>query len=425
MLTLTVRGVAQSVYSLSVEQLFELGITHSLTVQSSRLRMDMAGSSLADIKSERLPTLTIGVVGGYVGNPIIFERGLSHSTSVNTPDWNQNYNVELIHPLYQGGKIRKTIERAALQRQMEEFYVERDVSEIKLFLMGKYLELLRLYKQQEVIETSIAQASQQLHDIQVMQRNGMVTLSDVLRSELQLSNYRLILTETKNDITILSTQLDIALGLDEQLILLPDSTLLEESNVIQSYNNYVDMAYSNYPELKISRSSVEVAQKENQIVQSDYLPQVAVKASNVLARPTTLGGSSHDWYNDNWNVGLTLSYDLSSLYHNRQKVNLSKQAIELQNIELRRTKQDIINNVKSYYVKHNESMERIKMLTVSVEQSNENYRIVRNKYQNHIAILTDLLDAGSLQLESQLQLTTAKINAVYTYYQLLRSSGNL
>lgn len=425
MLTLTVRGVAQSVYSLSVEQLFELGITHSLTVQSSRLRMDMAGSSLADIKSERLPTLTIGVVGGYVGNPTIFERGLSHSTSVNTPGWNQNYNVELIHPLYQGGKIRKTIERAALQRQMEEFYVERDVSEIKLFLMGKYLELLRLYKQQEVIETSIAQAGQQLHDIQVMQRNGMVTLSDVLRSELQLSNYRLILTETKNDIIILSTQLDIALGLDEQLILLPDSTLLEESNVIQSYNNYVDMAYSNYPELKISRSSVEVAQKENQIVQSDYLPQVAVKASNVLARPTTLGGSSHDWYNDNWNVGLTLSYNLSSLYHNRQKVNLSKQAIELQNIELRRTKQDIINNVKSYYVKHNESMERIKMLTVSVEQSNENYRIVRNKYQNHIAILTDLLDAGSLQLESQLQLTTAKINAVYTYYQLLRSSGNL
>ena len=64
-------------------------------------------------------------------------------------------------------------------------------------------------------------------------------------------------------------------------------------------------------------------------------------------------------------------------------------------------------------------------LELSVRQAEENYRIMRNRYMNQLAILTDLLDADNLRLNAELQLTTARTRVVYTYYELQRAAGTL
>lgn len=410
---------------LSVDSLFELGVAHSLQVAGSRIQAGIATSDLADKTAERLPEINVGLVGGYIGEPTIFKQGLSQPVHPDMPDWSQNYSIELIQPIYQGGRMKYAIRKADLQKQMAELYVQRDIAAIKLLLIGKYLDLIGLYKQEEVIGHSLAEAQTRLHDIRVMEKNGMTTGSDVLRSELQLSTYELSLKSTRNDILLLSQELDMALGLDEALILIPDHALLRCADTIGSYDRYIETAYRQYPELKIAQTSTEVAQQERMMVRANYLPKLSLKAGNIMARPITSTSPAQNLYANNWNIGFTLSYSLSSLYHNRYKMNRAQQTIRFQEVEQQRTMQTIRTEVKSAFIRHNESLERIKTLTISVEQADENYRIVLNKYQHHIAILTDLLDASTLQLEAQLQLTTARTHAVYTYYQLLRSSGEL
>lgn len=408
---------------LSVDSLFALGIENSLKIQSSRIDVTIADQDIADKKSYRLPDINIGVIGGYVGNPVIFGNGSSKQTDI--PSWSQNYNVNLAEPIYQGGKIKNAIDRASLQKEIAKLNVEYDVAEVKLLLINRYLELMRLYKQKEVIEKSISQSESRLHDIREMSKNGMITNSDVLRSELQLSNYRLALSQAENDIVIISQELDIALGLDENLTLIPENNLLESPNTLLSYDRYIEMAYDNYPELKISRSYVLLAKKDIQLVKSDYLPTLSMKAGNILARPITSTSPAQDLYANNWNISLSLSYNISSLYRNKWKMGIAKETLRQQDLSVENTMQGIRRNVKTSFIKHREALERIETLTISVKQAAENYRIVLNKYKNHLAILTDLLDASSVQLEAELLLTTAKTNAVYTYYQLLRSSGNL
>ena len=58
-------------------------------------------------------------------------------------------------------------------------------------------------------------------------------------------------------------------------------------------------------------------------------------------------------------------------------------------------------------------------------QADENYRIVHNRYLNQLSILTDLLDASRVRLEAQMQLTAARAEVIYTYYQLLQTCGSL
>ena len=55
----------------------------------------------------------------------------------------------------------------------------------------------------------------------------------------------------------------------------------------------------------------------------------------------------------------------------------------------------------------------------------ENYRIMQNRYLNQLAILTDLLDANSVRLNAELQLTSARTQVIYTYYQLQHACGRL
>ena len=88
-------------------------------------------------------------------------------------------------------------------------------------------------------------------------------------------------------------------------------------------------------------------------------------------------------------------------------------------------KQHIRMTVRNAYLKHREALARVDALKLSAKQAEENYRIMRNRYLNQLAILTDLLDADNLRLDAELQLTTARTQVVYTYYELLRAIGEL
>lgn len=168
-----------------------------------------------------------------------------------------------------------------------------------------------------------------------------------------------------------------------------------------------------------------MAQNNLKLTKADYLPTLSLQASNTLARPIPNVSPAQDLYLNAWGVTLNLSYHISSFFDKKHNTSAAKSQIYLQELAQEEQRQNIRTDVKSAFVKHNEALDRIKALEKSVEQSKENYRIVKNKYFNQLAILTDLLDANTVQLNTELQLTAAKTNAIYTYYQLQKVSGNL
>ena len=87
--------------------------------------------------------------------------------------------------------------------------------------------------------------------------------------------------------------------------------------------------------------------------------------------------------------------------------------------------QRIRMDVRTAFLRHQEALQRVEALQLSVRQAQENYRIMQNRYLNQLAILTDLLDANSVRLNVELQLVTAHTRVIYTYYQLQKACGRL
>jgi outer membrane protein len=61
----------------------------------------------------------------------------------------------------------------------------------------------------------------------------------------------------------------------------------------------------------------------------------------------------------------------------------------------------------------------------SVVQTIENFRIVKDKYDNGLVDTNDLLEANLQDLTAQINQAYAKANVVLKYYELLNATGQL
>lgn len=408
---------------LNVDQLFEQATRQHLQLAADRLKEQMAEERTRTARSARLPEISIGLRGGFLGQPVVWKNGLSHPTHPESPDWQQNYAIEFSQPIYQGGKIKYGIRQADLQQEIARLQTATDQEDIKLAMLQQYLSLFSLYKQHIVLRRNIEESERRLKDIRRMKDEGIITNNDVLRSEMQLTDDRLAVTETENDIRIVSQQLDILLGLDEHLLLLPDTALLSRECNTGLYADYIEQAEQTDPSMLLLRKQTELAENSIRLTRAEQLPQVSLTASNTLARPVSR--TLADMYNNSWNIGLSFSYPLSALYRNKHKLKEAQQNVLLMRNAEQQKAQSIRMTIQKALLKHREATERVEALKLSVRQAEENYRIMRNRYMNQLAILTDLLDADNLRLNAELQLTTARTQVVYTYYELQRAVGAL
>lgn len=408
---------------LTIREVFERASQEHLQLAADRLKEQMAREQTKTARAEQFPELTLGLRGGFLGQPVVWQNGLSNATRPESPDWQQNYAVDFTQPLYQGGKIRYTIRKADLQHELAQLQTDADLSEIKLTLLEQYLNLFSLYKQNIVLIRNIEESERRLKDIRRMKEEGIITNNDVLRSEMQLTEDRLAVTETQNNIQIVSQRLDLLLGLDEQLLLKPDTALLEQECPMLHYNDYIELAMQHNPSIRLLRKQTELAENEIRLTRSAQLPKLNLTASNTLARP--ISRTMADLYNNSWNIGLSFSYSLSALYKNPHRIKEAQQNVVLMQNAEAQEQQRIRMNIRTALLKHQEATERVEALKLSVKQAEENYRIMYNRYMNQLAILTDLLDADNLRLNAELKLTTARTQAIYTFYELQKATGNL
>lgn len=74
---------------------------------------------------------------------------------------------------------------------------------------------------------------------------------------------------------------------------------------------------------------------------------------------------------------------------------------------------------------YNFAVKQNRVYTEAVEQSAENYRIVKDKYDNGLSDTNDLLEADVAQLQAKLNETFSRADITQRFYELLNASGKL
>jgi len=327
-------------------------------------------------------------------------------------------------PLYYGGVINNQIDKQKLMVSMQESAAKMTETEIKQTITTQFFNLEKLYKEIEITKQNIVNTDIRIRQLESRVSNGQNLKSDLLRTELQKSNFEVAVFRSSNSIELISNYLDILIGLPTDTKLKPvlDGILIPKKEV--SLEESLSEAYQNRYEIKRSETNVKIAESSLDITKSGFKPYIN---ANLLFN--TQYPAQWPNYTDNilnyWAAGISLSWEISSFYNIKHRASADKLQIDKSNIALAVTKDQINQDVKGAYIRFTESVRNITTFKKDVDLALSNYKIVKSRYDNDFAVISDIVDA-ELQLNgAKISLNNANIDAIIQYYSLQYAMGKL
>ena len=415
---------SQQIKQMTAAEIAELAVQNHQQLKVSAQNIDIAHQNINVAKLQKLPTITASTSQFYLGDAVAIDKDFSNSTNIPMPHYGSSYAVQATQLIFKGGLVNKSIEMAGLREQLSELDLEKNKQDVKFLVISNYLDVYKVINQQEVFQNNKKLAQERLKNIQKFYQQGMVTRNEVIRGELAIKNLdQGILTLTNNK-KILNYNLSLALGLPSDTEIVPTENLEnKESGIGMDY--YMNMAHDSNPALKSARKNIDIADKNIEIIKTDNMPTVAGFGGYTLQRPITTRNPVLDMYSGGWQTGVSLSYNIDTLFKTKEKVKLGELQKNQASDAVTLVQQNVDMAVNAAYTKYQESIQQADILNDSKRLAEENYKITEAKYLNQLAVQAEMIDAQNQKLQAELDYANAEINVLYQYYNLLKSTGTL
>ena len=322
-------------------------------------------------------------------------------------------------PVFSGFKIQNSIKVYENLYEAEIATATQTKEDIALRVIDYYAGLYKAQKTIELLKENQKSAQQRVTDFIELEKNGIIPKNDLLKSQLQVSKIQLSLDETNNNLKIINFYLVTLLKLNPETKLeIRESDFADfqmtniPTNDLPALENRKDLLAVHLQE-KASEANIKIAK-------GAYYPAIAI-----IGGYTALDLSNVITVQNAMNIGVGISYDLSAILKNGTLVKLAENKfIEAQNAEAILTDY-IKSQVQKAIEDYDLALKQNVVYGQAVEQSSENYRIIKDKYDNGLSDTNDLLEADVEQLSSKINKALAKANTIQKYYELLSVTGQL
>lgn len=404
--------------TMGIEEMFRLADENSKSIQTYRTGKEVADENLKAAKAQRLPDISASLSGSYWGNGKLWDRDFSNATKIDMPHWGNNFALEAQQVVYAGGTISSGIELAELEKQLAEMDWQKNRQDIRFLLVGHYLNLYKLHNQIEVLHKNLELTDQLIANMQARLEEGTALENDITRYELQRETLRLQLAKVEDACKIANHQLVITLHLPEGTVVQPDTTLNDSRIQTLSEANWQELAAQNNLNLQQAETGIKVNRQRVKLERSERLPKISLVAAEHLDGPITIEVPVLDNNFNYWYVGVGVKYNISSLFKNNRKLKAARLNVRKAQETYELAQEQTNHAVQESYVNFLTSFTDLRTQQKSVELADQNYSVTSNRYQNDLALLTDMLDASNMKLSADLGLVNARINVIYNYYKM-------
>lgn len=322
-------------------------------------------------------------------------------------------------PIFSGFKLKNSIAASENLYKAEAANERHTKEEVAIKVVRFYADLYKAQKSVELFEESLKSSHQRVVDFTAMEKNGIIARNDLLKAQLQESKIQLSLDEAQKNVRLVNYYLVTLLKMSPETQIVvrednidPDVFAFAVKSEADALQNRKDLEALDYLK-KSSDANIKIAK-------AAYYPSLSVSGGYIA-----LDLDNVVRVENAMNVGVGLSYNLSSLFKNGKEVKAAKSRateIELQKKLLSDAIKTQITQAREGYEL---SLKQDKVYAQAVVQADENYRIVKDKYDNGLSDTNDLLDADVEDLGAKINQAYAKANVVLKFYELLEASGQL
>ena len=421
---------------MSLQSLYDLADQQNQRIKVSEAALKAAEEGVASAKSAMLPSVELSVQGSYTGNAFMMSRGFSTSGTTEyivpglgpqqvengkqpTPHWGNSFTAQATQVIYAGGAIRSGIEMAKLGQRIAELDVEKNRQEVRFLLTGHYLDLYQLQNQSQVIVKNIELTEKVIAQMKARRAQGTVLKNDITRYELQRQSLLLAKTQVDDAQKIIRHQIATTIHLPEgedfqvEELSYDDAALRHDEEAL-----WQQTASDHNIDIRQASLASSLTEQKLRNTRAASLPSVAVVAENNLFGPYTSDLIPKDANVNAWFIGIGVKYNLSSLWKNKHDIRKAQHEHAEARERVLLAREGVENGVQASYTQLLTSSVEVHTQKKQVELADENYSVVRNRYANDLALLTDMLDASNTKLSAEMALVNARIQMLYNYYKL-------
>lgn len=412
---------------LGLQQAVEIGLKNNKNIQISHLKREMSATKEKDLKMEKLPDIEFHTSYTQVTNLYQHQNGVfNKATKYDAINGMYDFTLSASIPVYMGGKIKNTEKKAAIDTEISALRTHLDERQLTMEIITAFLQIHHLKEQQGLITDKMKEDSVNIKQVKALKANGVVTVNEVLRTSLQLSNHKMSWTELDNDIQIAEHKLKTILSLPEdQEMHVNTEDLISDNATIPYIDELTETALHKNESVDITHKNLSLKELDQKITKANYLPKITAGGEYFLKYPNMMFFPPEPYAYRLGMIGVNLTYPIENLYKNKYKMQEAKENIDLAKLQIEENEEKIRHSVYEAYKKFEETDQKVKIAEEAIDQAKENYRIVRTKYANKLSLITELIDADNTYLEAESNLISVKINRQLKYYQLQYTIGNL
>ena len=415
---------------LTLKESLEIGLQNSKDLKISRAKLSNADSKLTEISSQFLPQFKLS--GNYTrlsDNIPPFEVTVPISPKpirISDPILN-NYTFKFgfTQPLFTGFKLLSLRSSAKLNLQATEHEYSKEENEAAFNIYNAYWNYYKADEVSKLIGQTLQQMEQHLRDTRSFYENGLLSKNDLLKLEVQYSNTKLMMIEADNNLNLARIAFNKAIGID--LTSQTKVSATEQSSTSDKYQlkEIISEASNNRMELKSLSYRVEASKEGITAAQSNWFPSVYLTGSYYYSNPNPRFQPAKNEFNSNWDLGVTLSWDVWNWGLNSSQVSQAEQTKVQLETNLDQLKENIQMEVYANYLNLAKTEEKVKVNKEALNQALENYRITTEKYNVQLATSTDLIDAENSKLQAETNLKTAEVDYQIAIVRLNKSLGRV
>ena len=410
----------------SCKEAIEFGMQQNKKLKIQNVKTDIAGFSIKETRNEQLPSLKYHTGFHVLTNLNQYENGFLHApTTYHTPRFKYDFTLDAEIPIYEGGIIKNEIIKKEAEERVAKWRLRKDQKDFRLQIISAYLHVLHIEEQQALLISKLKEDSLIIAQTESLKRNGVVTQNEVLRTQLQLSNHKMALTEWNNEKAIVEHEIKTILGITEHVLFSANTSdlLVEKDKDVPQVQ--FDEVFEQNEGLQIAKEELFISKQNKKLIKANALPKISAGAEYGLNYPNFMFFPPQEHLYSIGMVGFNFVMPLDQLLKNKTKVATANKQIEIAHLEIEEKEEAIYHEVFKAEKMLEEANDKITIANQAILQAEENYRIVKKKYLNHLSLITELIDADNALLEAQSQKIALDINKQIKYYQLQYILGNI
>jgi outer membrane protein TolC len=413
--------------SFTLDQAIDHALANNPDMQIATERISQAEAQLGVALSAFYPQVTAKVGYEHSNNPaqvfsmIVAQRDFDNPGSINNinnPGYRQDFRPEIIGKLslFRGGQDYYSSKAAELGIDAAEF--ERSTVRNALIeaVTATYYAYLAAQEAQKVSKDSIAAITSELNQTKLRYEAGTALKSDVLSLEVKLAEAQEAEIRAANGIELSKTGFATLLGLatDHPFTIASASSMLPEPKMKSSFNDLLELAMTQRPEVKAAATQVEIAQAKLKSEKGAYLP----KADAYVSYGQDSRNPGFYSSKDNVTAGVSVEMDLFSGLETKNRVSAAeRKAAEARETE-RKTKLAIEQEVKIASLNLEEALARMRVAEASVAAADEALRLVNEQRRAETVTVTRYI-------EVEVARNKAHSNTIAAHYDALSAEAAL